>query len=175
MKFYHDRNRPTATYQVSDEVLLNTSNLALHHVGSEVKRPLAAKYVGPYPVLAVTTPDTYKLGIPPGPQLHDEFHVSRLRPYTPDDSVTRDNHVPELTTKDGSVGLQVKKSIGHRVARGVSEYHVQWYGGGNADSWEPESNLVQAQGLIDAFNARAASTRPTTRLQASRANRYDTS
>ncbi|OWZ04677.1 hypothetical protein PHMEG_00023381 [Phytophthora megakarya] len=94
MKLYHDRNRPTATYQVGDEVLLDTSNLALHHVGSENKRSLAAKFVGPYPVIAVMTPDTYKLGIPPGPQLHDEFHVSRLRPYTPDDSATRDNRVP---------------------------------------------------------------------------------
>lgn len=107
MKFYHDRNRPTATYHVGDEVPLDTSNLALHHIGSEGKRSLAAKYVGPYPVLAVTTPDTYKLG---GLQLHDEFHVSRLRPYTPDDSATRDDRVPELITRDGSIGLQVKQN-----------------------------------------------------------------
>ncbi|GMF41274.1 unnamed protein product [Phytophthora fragariaefolia] len=40
MKFYFDRNRPSLSFQVGDEVLLDKTNLALHHVGSDGKRSL---------------------------------------------------------------------------------------------------------------------------------------
>ncbi|KAG3254619.1 hypothetical protein PI124_g857 [Phytophthora idaei] len=53
--------------------------------------------------------------------------------------------------------------------------YVQWHGVENADSLEPESNLVQAQGLIDAFKARQTLTGPITSLQASQEDRYATS
>ncbi|ETN00919.1 hypothetical protein PPTG_24175 [Phytophthora nicotianae INRA-310] len=166
MKFYYDRNRPTISFQVGDEVLLDTSNLALHHVGNDGKRSLAPKYIGPYPVVKITTPDAYQIGLPPGLKLHDEFHVSRLRRYTPDDSATRDNRVPVLITRDGSLGLQVKQILKHRVRRSVDEYYIRWYGSANKDSWEPAESLVQVSGLIDAFHDREKPSRPRTRSQA---------
>lgn len=169
MKFYYDRNRPTTSFRVGDQVLLDTSNLALHHVGNDGKRSLAPKYIGPYPILKITTPDTYKLGLPPGLKLHDEFHLSRLRRYTPDDLTTRDNRVPALITSDGSLGLQVKEVLKHRVRRGADEYFIRWYGSANQDSWEPAESLTQVRGLIDAFHTRAKSSRPRTRSQAAQA------
>ncbi|POM63692.1 LOW QUALITY PROTEIN: Hypothetical protein PHPALM_20875 [Phytophthora palmivora] len=98
MKFYHDHNLPISSFVVGDKVLLDTTNLSLRHAGNHGKRSLAAKYVGYYPVLAITTPDAYKLGLPTELQLHDNFHASRLRRYNHDDSASRDDSVPALIT-----------------------------------------------------------------------------
>ncbi|OWZ20969.1 Retrotransposon protein, Ty3-gypsy subclass [Phytophthora megakarya] len=43
MKFFHDRNRPTYRFEEGDQLLLDTSNLDLHHVGTSGKRKLAPR------------------------------------------------------------------------------------------------------------------------------------
>lgn len=48
-------------------------------MGAQGRRKFAARFIGPYQVIAATTPDTYKISLPPGVRLHDEFHVSYLR------------------------------------------------------------------------------------------------
>lgn len=60
MKHFHDRNRPTHSFEPGDQVLLDTVNLELPHLGTTGKLKLAPRFIGSYPVLALTTPDTYK-------------------------------------------------------------------------------------------------------------------
>ncbi|GMF43949.1 unnamed protein product [Phytophthora fragariaefolia] len=152
MKYFHDRNRPTYQFAEGDQVLLDTSNLDLHHLGTTGKRKLAPRFIGPYPVVKPTTPDTYQLGLPPGLRLHDEFHVSYLRPYVFDSNPRRLNNVPQLITREGYEGLQVQAILQRRVRKGKVEFKVRWYGRDNKDSWEPEDNLEQAGGLIERFH-----------------------
>ncbi|KAF4135600.1 putative retrotransposable element Tf2 protein type 1-like protein [Phytophthora infestans] len=69
------------------------------------KRKLAPRYIGPYPVLKLTTPDTYQVQLPPGIKLHNEFHISYLRPYEFNANPRRLNDVPRLLTRDGHEGF----------------------------------------------------------------------
>lgn len=88
--------------------------------------------------------------MPPGLRLHDEFHVSYLRPYVLDPNPRRLNDVPGLITRDGHEGLQVQDILDHRTRKGKSQFKIRWYGP-TADSWEPEENLGQASGLIERY------------------------
>lgn len=159
MKYFHDRNRPNYSFVAGDQVLLDTTNLDVAHMGVIGKRKLAPRYIGPYPVIQATTPDNYQLGLPPGLMLHDEFHVSYLRPYIFDENPLRLNDVPRLITREGHDGLQVQRILDERTRKGVTEYKVRWYGRDNKDSWEPESNLAQAAGLIRQFQESRTRTR----------------
>lgn len=128
MKYFHDRNRPIHSFE---PVFLDTVNLDLPHRGTTGKRKLAPRFIGPYPVLTFTTPDTYKIGLPPGVRLHDEFHVSYLHPYLMDANPRRLNDVPRLITREGHEGLQVQAIVAKRKRRDGIYYKVRWYGKGN--------------------------------------------
>ncbi|KAJ0395287.1 hypothetical protein P43SY_001155 [Pythium insidiosum] len=158
MKDFFDRNRPDVTFSVGDRVLLDTLHLDLVHVGARGRRKLAPRFIGPYTITARTTPNTYRLGLPPGTRLHDEFHVAYLRAYKEDTNPRRLNDVPKLITRDGYIGNQVRAIVGHRDRTGERQYKVNWYGRDVSDSWEPASNLVQAAGLIDEYLTTAAVT-----------------
>ncbi|ETO75112.1 hypothetical protein F444_09257 [Phytophthora nicotianae P1976] len=151
MKYFHDGNRPTNRLAEGDQVLLDTSNLDLHHLGTTGSRKLAPRFIGPYPVLSATKPDTYKIGMPPGHRLHDEFHVSYLRPYIFDANPRRLNDVPRLITRDGHGVLQVQAILDRRVRKNTVMFKIRWYGRDNKASWEPEANLGQVRGLIERF------------------------
>ena len=61
----------SAHFAVDDQVLLYTSKLDLRHVGTDGKRKLSTRFIGPYPVVSKTSPDTNRLALPPGLKLHD--------------------------------------------------------------------------------------------------------
>ncbi|KAJ0403285.1 hypothetical protein P43SY_007589 [Pythium insidiosum] len=149
MKHFYDRNRPDVQFAIGDSVPLDTLNIDLAHVGSKGRRKFAARFIGPYRILERTTPDTYRISLPAGVRLQDEFHVSYLRAYHEDTNPRRLNNVPRLLTRDGTEGNQIRAIVGRRVRHGTTYYKVQWYGRDEADSWEPEANLQQAIGLIE--------------------------
>ncbi|KAF4148439.1 Chromo (CHRromatin Organization MOdifier) domain [Phytophthora infestans] len=151
MKYFHDRNFPDYKFAPGDQVLLDTTHLDLHHLYVSGKRKLAPRYIGPYPVLKLTTPDTYQVQLPPGLKLHNEFHISYLRPYEFDANPRRLNDVLRLLPCEGHEGFQVQRILDRRVLKGIIQYKVRWYGRDNKDSWEPESELTQASGLITNF------------------------
>ncbi|OWY94563.1 hypothetical protein PHMEG_00035670 [Phytophthora megakarya] len=142
MKYFHDRNRPTYRFEPGDQVLLDTRNLDLPHIGVLGRRKLAPRFIGPYPIIRATTPDTYQIGLPPEVKLHNKFLISYLRPYQLDTNSKRLNDVPRLITRDGLNGLQVQVIINKRLRQNTLYYKVRWYGRDVADSWEPANVLI---------------------------------
>jgi hypothetical protein len=47
---------------------------------------LAARYCGPFEILANIVPTTYKIAFPASMRVHNEFHVSLLKKYVLDPS-----------------------------------------------------------------------------------------
>ncbi|KAI3376567.1 hypothetical protein L3Q82_017016 [Scortum barcoo] len=72
-----DRHRrPAPTYLPGQKVWLPTKDLPLHvHT-----RKLAPRFVGPFPVSKVITPVSVQLKLPRSLQVHQTFHVSKLKP-----------------------------------------------------------------------------------------------
>jgi hypothetical protein len=84
MKFYADTNRLERAFQVGEQIVLKLQPYAQ---GSVVNKPfpmLTFKYFGPYFVLKRIGATTYKLQLLEGSLVYPVFHVSQLKPYTPD-------------------------------------------------------------------------------------------
>ena len=156
MKKYYDKNRPVQKFKINDEVLLDTTNLSLSHMGqgTKGKRKFGPKFIGPFKIIEVLRRDTYKLKLPPSVRLHPYFHTSKLRPDLKDPSKSRKN-VPaeEVLLSDGTVGRLIEKLIDVRQPKKAGterEFRVRWAGcGPRQDLWYPESELKQVQGLMN--------------------------
>lgn len=158
MKTCYDRNRPQQLFKVGDQVLLSTEHLALHHAGvpSGGVTRFTPRYIGPYVVEAVHTPDTYKLCLPPGLKLHPFFHTSLLKAYKRDH---RAGNTPKPSvTLDGGMGYIVEKIVASRKRQGQMEFKVRWLGySPSDDTWEPEAHLKQARGhILDFLHTKGA-------------------
>jgi hypothetical protein len=151
-KTQFDKNRHACELVPGEEVLLDTTNLGLVHVGTSGKRKWAPRFIGPYEVAAKTTPNTYKLKLPPGIRIHDEFHVAYLRKYPMDLHESRINTVSKVTLGNNETGFLVRRIIDKKIKDKIVYYKVNWLGyGKDHDSWEPYTGLGQVQGLIDNF------------------------
>ncbi|KAG2799207.1 hypothetical protein PC116_g22091 [Phytophthora cactorum] len=93
-------------------------------MGTDGKRKLAARFIGPYRIIKVAGPDTYTLALALGLRLHHDYHVSRLRSYIRDGDPHRVTRVQPVLVTDGSEGHLVTAILGHRRRRGVQQFQV---------------------------------------------------
>lgn len=157
MKKYYDFNRPVQEFEVGDQVLISSKNLDIQHLGvsSGGSTKLAPLWIGPYPVVAKTSIDTYKLQMPIGLRIHPEFHTSLLKPYLKDFDPNRINLPNEGMIQAGgeSGAFLIEDVIGHKKVKGKIHYLVKWLGYPDENnSWESlQSILKPAGGLINNY------------------------
>ena len=104
------------------------------------------RWLGPFKILAQTSPVNYTLDIPAHYRIHTNFHVSMLRrAYDNSAGVQR----PPIIMIEGQEEFEVQEilngyhSPAHKTRRDTNtRYLVQWKGYGPAyNSWEPGSTL----------------------------------
>ena len=85
-KSYADRRWKPLEFEEGDHVFLRVTPTT--GVGRAIKtRKLNPRYIGPFQILKRVGAVAYQVALPPHlSNLHDVFHVSQLRKYTPDAS-----------------------------------------------------------------------------------------
>jgi hypothetical protein len=84
MKKYADRHRTEQEFQVGAQVLLRLQPYAQKSVVNRPFPKLAYKFFGPYSILERIGAVAYRLDLPASSKIHNVFHVSQLKDYTPD-------------------------------------------------------------------------------------------
>jgi hypothetical protein len=82
-KVQADKQRTDRIFAVGDMVLLKLQPYAQQSVVNQPCPKLAFKYFGPFKVIQCIVSVPYKLELPAHAQEHPVFHVSQLKPFTP--------------------------------------------------------------------------------------------
>ncbi len=129
MKQQADKHRREKEYTVGSWVYLRLQPYRQVSVAARKNPKLAARYYGPFEILARVGEVAYRLCLPQGSQIHPVFHVSQLKQGTPPNSLV----IPTapLTGPEGEplAGPEkiLDRRIDHRRRREVSKVLVKWY------------------------------------------------
>jgi hypothetical protein len=111
-------------FSVGDKVWLEAKNLHLGYPNWK----LTPKHEGPFTIIQVLSPITYKLKLPSQWRIHPVFHAALLSPYEENDIHGPNfiNAPPDII--DGEEEYEVEAIIGHRGSSSRRSYHVKWKG-----------------------------------------------
>jgi hypothetical protein len=169
---YANLKRRELLLVLGQSVLLSTEHLQLKD--KDRTKKLMGKFIGPFKVKRIVSPVAYELDLPLNMHIHPVFHVSKLKPlksssesdYPGRASAELSRPPPELVNEDGDEVWEVERIVKERSTRrgrnGVmrTEYLVKWVGYPEWEmTWEPASNLSQAQDAIRAFKSQGDSRR----------------
>ena len=128
---YANEKRRDLSFNVGDKVLLSSKRLKLARA-ENTQEKLLPRYYGPYTVLKVVTPVTYKLDLPEHIKIHPVLHVKYLKEYI-DGSQTfpdRPEYIPPPPPDvvDGKQHFYVEAFRAHQGVGDKLRFFVKWKG-----------------------------------------------
>ncbi|OMO55593.1 reverse transcriptase [Corchorus capsularis] len=146
-KSYADIRRRTLEFDVGDHVFLKVSPTK-EVIRFGVRGKLSPRFIGPFEILEKVGEVAYRLALPPSLSgVHNVFHVSMLRKFTPDP-----NHVIELAPlplrADLTYDEQPIKIVDRKEQvlrrRTIPYVKVQWHNHSEREAtWELESEIKE--------------------------------
>ena len=138
-------------WKIGNKVWLSAAHLL-------IKLPswkLAPKRYGPFEVVEVLSPITFKLRLPKTWKVHPTFHASELSSYRETDvhGPNATNPPPDLI--DGEEEYEVEAIISHMTLHCKIHYLVSWSGyDASENSWLPESALKNSPTILKRYKDR---------------------
>ena len=147
-----NKHRRHQTFNIGDQVLLSTKNLAKQ--GHPTINKFSTRYIGPFSIIQVLNNVTYKLQLPKSMSVHPTFHVSLLKPYH-DPAVIHPSRLPQppppLVFKTHDEYF-VEAILDKRTRRNKVEYLIKWQNYPSHDNtWEPKDNLTHCKEKLQEF------------------------
>ena len=138
-------------YHVDQQVWLEGTHLRTTHPTHKLR----AKRFGPFKVLEVLSPVTYRLELPVTWKIHNAFHAAVLHPYK--EMAIHGPNFPEPPPDliEGQEEWEVDNVLAsRRFGRNKAlQYLIKWKGFSEAhNSWEPKGNLGNADQLVKEFH-----------------------
>ena len=145
-----NRSRRSEQYNISDEVVLSTTNLWNYFPHLPAK--LQARWVGPFTISRVVSPVAYKVDLPPGWQIHSVFHIDRLKLYVHSEEFLRKVEPSPPVLVEDHLEYEVEDLIRHRGHGVRQQYLVLWKGYPFTEAtWEYERDLKNASDILKAY------------------------
>ena len=135
-------------FRKGQRVWLDAKNL---HFLADSKK-FAMKRQGPFEILEVLGPLTYRLQLPKQWKRHAVFHATLLTPYHENATHGPNFLEPPPDLVDGEEEYEVEAIVSHRKRYGRITYLTKWVGYPTAEnSWELESHLTNAPEILKAY------------------------
>ena len=153
MARFYDQNRGEAvSYQVGDKVWLDGKDIK----SDRPSKKLDDKRYGPFKIIKIIGPNSYKLQLPPSMKVHPVFNTIKLRPYAQDTiSGRKPPPRPAPVIKGDKPEWEVEYIKDSRIFRGKLQFLVKWKGYPQEESsWEPENGLEHAKKAVQEFHAK---------------------
>ena len=131
---------------MGEQVLLKLQPYAQRLVVNRPCAKLAFKFFGPYTVLEKIGLMAYKLALPPASQVHPVFHVSQLKPFTPDYTpvYAELSRMPDLSVSSAAPTQLLERRMMKHGNVAIVQVKVQWgEGSPAATTWEDYEVLQQ--------------------------------
>ena len=135
-------------WKTGDKVWLKAMHLRLHYPS----RKLAPKRHGPFKIVQVLSPLTYKLRLPSSWKIHDVFHAPLLSPYRSTESYgpSFSSLPPDII--DNEEEYKVETILSHKGPTTCRLYLTAWKGYPSSENtWEPEINLCHSPILLKRY------------------------
>lgn len=147
MKAQADRNRTDKQYQVGEQVLLKLQPYAQVSLVNRPFPKLAYKFFGPYKILDRIGAAAYRLDLPEESLIHPVFHVSQLKPFTPDFTPVY-SELPKIAELDRGMLIPEENLDRRLVKKGnaaIPQCLIKWTGIPAASATWEDYNVVKAR------------------------------
>ena len=138
-----DQHRTERSFKVGDAILLKLQPYAQSSVANRPCAKLAYKYFGPFTVIDKISKLAYKLELPADNKIHPVFHVSQLKPFTPNYTPIFSElpRPPDLTGYDDKPSEILERCMIKRGNSALVQVKVRWPNDETAMTWEDHDTL----------------------------------
>ena len=146
-----NRKQSTFTpFSTGQKVWLDTRNLKVNY-----HKKMAPKREGPFEILEVLGPVTYRLNLPTSWKIHNVFHATLLRPYVENDIYGNNYPRPLPELLEGEEVYHVETIMKHRKRGRGYQYYIKWEGYPISEAtWENESAFSDDGEILNLYKQR---------------------
>ena len=148
-KSYNKKHLPDPNFPIGSKVWLIRKFIKTNRPSDK----LDYTKLGPYEIKRKIGQRAYELNLPKTMKIHPVFHVSLLELVKENDIPGRTQEPPPPIIIDNNEEYEIENIIDSRLVRNKLEYLVHWNGYDiSTRTWEPVSNLENAQKAINEFH-----------------------
>jgi hypothetical protein len=125
--YQFDKGRQAPKFKIGDEVLINPHSLELVDIKG-CSRKLMQRRIGPFEIIGIINPTTYKLRLPDTYPMHNMVNIQHLTLYRRSEDKARPILANPRDSLNSTKEYEVEKIVEERKNKGKTIYRVQWKG-----------------------------------------------